>query len=393
MDIESAALDVLRKNRRETSGYQYTVPSPDTYPYQWLWDSCFHAIVLAEYEPEFAVAELRALLSHQFDNGMLPHMIYWQPGTLHRYEWGAEHTSTLTQPPMIAYAAWEIYRHTNNLGFLESLYPRLLRYYEYLIMQRDPQDHHLIGIINPDESGEDNSSRFDSALKVPDDISYDDHLSRRLELVDANKACKFDAELCMHKYFWVKDVPFNAIMVENLRILSHMASLLGKQHDEHFCKLHADLISQAMREYLFENGVFFSMNGQTYEKIPTVTWAHFAPLFADLYSPEEAGVLIDQFLGNEDTLCASWGVRSVSKLEPSYRANGFWRGPVWMAPHWFIYRGLRRYGFTKEAGWVRDKSIALLEKSGFREYFNPETGEGYGAHEFTWGALVLDMLD
>ena len=64
-----------------------------------------------------------------------------------------------------------------------------------------------------------------------------------------------------------------------------------------------------------------------------------------------------------------------------------------MAPHWFIYKGLMRYGFTEEARLIRDKSIALLEHEGFREYFNPETGEGYGANNFTWGALVVDMMD
>jgi hypothetical protein len=62
-----------------------------------------------------------------------------------------------------------------------------------------------------------------------------------------------------------------------------------------------------------------------------------------------------------------------------------------MAPHWFIYHGLRRYGYETEAAQIREKSEALLQKSGFRECFNPETGEGYGATKFTWGALVLDM--
>ena len=63
-----------------------------------------------------------------------------------------------------------------------------------------------------------------------------------------------------------------------------------------------------------------------------------------------------------------------------------------MATHWVIYRGLLRYGYAKEADEIRDKSVALLTRSGFRECFNPETGEGQGAHGFTWGALVLDML-
>src|SRR3954465_13550281 len=88
MDIELQAREILQKNRRETNGFHYTVPSPSTYPYQWMWDSCFHAIVLASYDPDFAKAEIRSLLSKQFENGMIPHMVYWVPGDLHVYDWG-----------------------------------------------------------------------------------------------------------------------------------------------------------------------------------------------------------------------------------------------------------------------------------------------------------------
>jgi hypothetical protein len=35
----------------------------------------------------------------------------------------------------------------------------------------------------------------------------------------------------------------------------------------------------------------------------------------------------------------------------------------------------------------------LIDVSGFREYYNPHTGEGGGANEFCWPGLVLDMID
>jgi len=34
---------------------------------------------------------------------------------------------------------------------------------------------------------------------------------------------------------------------------------------------------------------------------------------------------------------------------------------------------------------------ALIEQSGLCEYYNPLTGEGYGAEEFTWSGLLIDM--
>lgn len=391
MDIKRAAHDLLKQNRRMTTGNQYTVPSPDTYPYQWLWDSCFHAIVLAKLEPEAAKAELRSLVAKQRSDGLIPHIIYWEDGDLHKYNWGTPGTSAITQPPILAYAAWQIYQTTNDLDFLRELYPALLAYYNYLVSERDPRDHHLVSIINPDESGEDNSPRFDPVLHVPTDISLADHLKRRLELVDANKTCDFDADSCMNKYFWVKDVPFNSILVENLRIMAHIAASLSELEGEHFAATHARLISAAMRNRLLHDGIFYSAQGVNHQPIMIDTWSHFAPLIADLYTQEEAMALVQDYFHNKETFQADFGLRTVSRQEESYRSDGFWRGSIWMAPHWFVARGLLRYGFQEEAAWLKGRSLALLEKSGFREYFNPETGEGYGAENFTWGTLVLDM--
>lgn len=398
MDVMREAKLLLERNRRITDGHQYTVPSEERYPYQWLWDSCFHAVILAQYDADAAKEELRSVLSRQFPNGLVPHIIYWKPGILHLFDWGVEGTSSLTQPPMLAYAAWEIHRRVADTQFLESIYPALLSYYRFLIEKRDPRDRHLIGIINPDESGEDNSPRFDAALGAAPDISYSEHLTLRTKLVAENIACHFDAEECMREYFWVKDVPFNAILVENLRVLGHIASLLKDERGEHYAQQHAELIAGAMRERLFDGGVYWSASGPSYLRIGTATWAHFAPLFAGLYTADEAERVVRAQLLDPDAFYAPFGIRTVSKKEAAYRAEGYadgfsWRGPVWMAVHWFVYRGLLRYGFKKEAADIREKSIALLDRAGFRECFDPETGAGQGARGFTWGALVLDMTD
>lgn len=395
MNLEKEARALYLKNRRTKDGYQFTVPSPGTYPYQWLWDSCFHAIVLSILDPEAAKKELLSLVSRQLPDGMVPHVIFWKQGLVRPYEWGwgKNDISSITQPPMLAYAAWEIHRRAPDSKFLETIYPHLYAFYTFLIEKRDPRDHHLVGIINPDESGEDNSPRFDAPLGVDPKGSFASHYLARHNLVDANRKCNFDAELCMSQTFWVKDVPFNVIMIENLKILGHIASFLGHKAGEHFAESHGDLMKNAMRQELFRDGVYWSTWDYDYKPIPVVTWAHFAPLFAGLYSQEEAKALVDTYFTNEETLRGPYGIRTVSKTEPTYKPNDFWRGPVWFAPHWFIYKGLRAYGFKNEARILRNANLALLERNGFREYFNPETGEGYGARDFTWGTLTLDMLD
>lgn len=393
MDFKEKAHTLLVNNRRIVDGNQYTSPSPSTYPYQWLWDSCFHAIVLARLEPEAAKAEMRSLFVRQLKNGMVPHIIFWKKAfwTPYSHGWGMEGTSSITQPPMIAYALWEIHSRSPDRAFLEEVYPKALAFYKFLIDARDPRDHHLAGIINPDESGEDNSPRFDAPMHVGTNINMYWHFWKRQALLKANRKCNFDAELCMSETFWVKDVPFNAILIKNLERLWQIATLLGDADGARFAKDNMELVGVAMRERLFADGVFWSAMGHEYTPLRVSTWAHFAPLFAGLYTRTEAEALVQKHFYDESALHSPFGIRTTSKQEPSYRPYRFWRGPIWMAPHWFIYKGLSDYGFEKEAAWIRERSETLVQKSGFREYFNPETGKGYGAHNFTWGTLVLDM--
>ena len=179
-DLRRAVSALYRDNRQQgyaawrSTAYDFVCPSVDTYPYQWFWDSCFHAIALAHFEPDSAKAELRSLLTGQFNNGMFPHMIYRGENELMklgdgfvRIEWGKEKTSTITQPPMLAEALWKIYEKDGDREFLRLMYPHVKDFHAYLLSARDPRGNHLAGIINPDESGEDNSPRFDSVLGLP----------------------------------------------------------------------------------------------------------------------------------------------------------------------------------------------------------------------------------
>ena len=393
-DIKKACFELFLKNKRKLGKYQYTVPSPDTYPYQWLWDSCFHAIILSHFNIRDAKAEILTLLSKQFDNGLIPHMIYWDrktPTDFPVIEWGKKDTSTITQPPMIAYAVWQIFQKDKDIRFIKKIYPNLYHFYRYLLSERDPHEKHLIGILNPDESGEDNSPRFDIPLNLPPRHSFKENTQKRLNLVAQNISCNFDAPFCMRNFFWVKDVPFNAIMVENLKLLAKLAAELSLENDAKFFKDAAAKIAEAMKKYMLDKGVFWPTYGENYQKIEVKTWAIFAPLFAGILTQNEANDLIKKHLLNPKEFWTKYPAPTVSMDEPSFDPEGFWRGPVWIATNWFIYQGLKNYGFYDIAKQIKESSIALIEKSGFREYFNPNTGEGFGAKDFTWGGLVLDM--
>ena len=259
-DFKTKVYEIMLANRRHKGKYQYTLPSPDSYPYQWLWDSCFHAIILTHYNTGDAKKELLSLVAKQFTNGMIPHMNYWQEPektNFPKIDWGKEDSSSITQPPLLAYAAWQIYQKDQDLEFLSNIYGHIKRFYDYLLKERDPRGHHLVSIINPDESGEDNSPRFDLPLNLPPKQTIEENYKKRLELISKNHKCNFDAPFCMKNFFWAKDVPFNSILVENLKILSSIADKLNFDEESEYYYYQASLIKRAMRSLMLEDGIFW----------------------------------------------------------------------------------------------------------------------------------------
>lgn len=401
--IQEQTKEILEKNRRKVNGYQYTVPSPNIYPFQWQWDSCFHAIMLCHFDVEQAKKEILSAIAKPLGNGMLPHINYWNKedevknwgkemrGDIISQKWGTDGTSSITQPPIVAVAVLEIYKRDGDKKFLEQVYPTLYHHYNYLLLDRDPRQNHLIGIINPDESGEDNSPRFDEILDLEPQHSDDENLDKRIELIDKNRTCNFDAPFCMKDHFWVKDVPFNAIMVKGLEALCQIADILERPEQRLIFEEHKIKISQAMRSEMFDDDVYYSIDGKTRTPFKIKTWAIFTPLYAGLLTSEEAQRLVDEHLLNEKEFWSDFPIPSTSFDEPSYTKNGFWRGPVWMATNWFIYKGLKNYKLDNVAEELKIKTKNLIEQSGFREQYDPRTGEGLGAKEFTWAGLYIDM--
>ena len=135
-------------------------------------------------------------------------------------------------------------------------------------------------------------------MNLPLKQTLEENTKKRFLLVKQNIKCKFDAPFCMRNFFWVKDVPFNSIMVENLRCLSEIAEKVGKKGDSVYFAAKADEIAVAMRKLMFEDGIFWSTYGHDYRKIKVKTWAIFAPLFAKILNPEEAKKLVHEHLLN-----------------------------------------------------------------------------------------------
>lgn len=392
--------ELLKHNSRTFDGFSYTVPSPTSYPYQWFWDSCFHAILWSHFDVPRAEAELRSLVARQHDSGLIGHISYWEPHHVLQVDWGVPGTSNLLQPPLLAYAVWRIYERNQDVSFLAELYPTCKRYYDYIIAERDVRGVGLYGLINPDESGEDTNPRFDADMELPHHHLVPDHLGKRFELFAVHRDCNLDAR-CSSETFWVEDVAFNTYLQWNLGIMSDIAHRLGRIKEANTFTKQASALKEAMRQHMLVNGVYRSVSGKTKEHATTDEWSQFVPMMAGLYTQSEAYQLVHKVLYDQERFWLPYGVPTVSALDPAFDPeeptwgeawqHPHWRGPIWISQLWFIHKGLRRYGFNEAAHQIREQALHLVRSAGFREYYHPHTGKGMGAESFSWGCLVIDM--
>jgi hypothetical protein len=58
-----------------------------------------------------------------------------------------------------------------------------------------------------------------------------------------------------------------------------------------------------------------------------------------------------------------------------------------------LWTGLVRLGYREQADALAERLLGTIVREGLREYYDPFTGTGMGAHSFAWSALALELLE
>ncbi len=359
--------------------FGYTRPSPTRYPWQWYWDSCFAAITWRRFDSRRSRSELESLLRASRDDGFVGHVVFWDaPISLRRRTYynvdsrRSQMTGTI-QPPLLAWA-WRI-----AVGD-PALEPRIARHHEWLLANRDLEGDGLLWLIQPDESGLDSSPKFDPVWGRHSHANWAFPL-----LVARSRRHGWDARR-------IRDAggPVLCEVVTNvLWGLSRLA--MGEPS-----------ITPALVDRLWdENTGLFLDEAQPGDQRPKVdTWAALAPLaLPDL--PEKIGRrLIEERLLDPTRYWLAHPPPSVSAAEATFEPNRgpgwklrYWRGPTWINAAWMLWIGMTRLGYTDEASQLADRLVPVVLREGLREYYDPLTGEGLGARDFAWSALILELAD
>lgn len=359
--------------------FAYTRPSPGHYPFQWYWDSCFTAIVWRRFDATRSRAELESLLAAQREDGFIGHTIFWdtplnerQRLTYNVLAADAPMTASI-QPPALAWA-WRI-----AVGDPAAV-PAIGRHYDWLSQQRDLDGGRLIWIVQPDESGLDASPQFDAIWH-----GHADGLPGFVRLVRRNRKHGYDLRRI--------DQDGGPVCCEVMTNVIYGLSLLA---------LGRPSLTSAIVERLYDEqaGLFRPIARPPPAREPTVTWAALSPLaLPDL--PEAIGRrLVEEHLLDPERFWLPLAPPSVPADDPSFSRREstlgikrYWRGPTWINSSWLVWLGLMRLGYRQQADVLGEGLIRAVATEGLREFYDPYSGQGMGAMDFAWSALIVEMLD
>ncbi|MGW1339853.1 MGH1-like glycoside hydrolase domain-containing protein [Kribbella sp. NPDC002412] len=396
-----------------------TVPSHSLYPHQWSWDSAFIAIGLRHLSPRRAQVELESLLGAQWADGRIPHISFspsvprdayfpgpdfWQATAR-----GGVETSGIVQPPVHALAVWLTHQadadESVRRGFLARMYPKLVAWHRYLRERRDLGGNGLVAIVQPWESGMDNSPAWDEALARVEPAPLDsftrrdtDHASDhdRPTDLDYGRYVQLAATYRDYGYddtrtpfaFALEDPCFNALLIASEHALAAIAAELSLDPTPHL-QATADL-TQALTQ-LFANSNFHARDLRAGQLVAADTVAGLIPLLVP--GLPQAAELLATARGAKFRLGHVRMVPSYDLTGPALEPGRYWRGPSWFNTAWLIHRGLVQLGEHDLADNLRADALDLATSTGFAEYVEPFTGEPRGAQDFSWtAALTLDLL-
>jgi hypothetical protein len=410
-------LDLLDFNSTQA----FIAPSAGQYPHLWLWDACFHAIILADLRPELAARELNALFDAQLRDGMIPHVRFNPFVDSSRYrpnesDWGTggEH-SGITQPPLVAPAAKIVFQKTGDRSFLKRAYPRMVRFHQWLKSVRDAANTGLIAIIHPWESGMDNSPCFDGVkdhfLKhhlppgfepppradtkrvPPEQRPTDDYYLFYWGLIRLFRDTGWNQrEMVRRSPCLIDDVLFNSIWARANEDLATLAWVLNQRADQERFSAWATQTRRALRRQCWNarDGFFYSFDRRAKRQIPVRTIGGLITLYGDAATPVMAETLIEHLMDRRE-FYYHVGVPSTSFETVDFDSDRYWRGSIWINMHWLLSQGLMHYGYFDIAAKIMEKSHKLVEKEGYWEYYDPLNGQGLGASHFSWSTLTEIM--
>lgn len=345
------------------------------------WDSFFNALEVAVESSKHARDIIEAVLSTQYPNGNIPN---W------RGRYGG--TPDRSQPPVGAFCLLKLFGKIGDLELLRSSYPRLKKWHAFWKALKPN------GQVRRDGNG-------DGLLEWGSDIELVSSAVPSWEINASGKQramwesgqddlpnweeATFDEETGT---LTMNCLDLNCLYALDAYCLAQMANILNLPQDYAFYLDEYEEMRQLINKHLWNEREGFYFDRHWDGRFSSRKAAsNFYPLLARIPDQRRAQALIRHLL-NPKEFWGDYVLPTISRDDPLFKDQQYWRGTIWPPTNYLVYQGLKAYGFDAVAAEFAQKSVALFLRSwkNFQlcpENFDSRTGEPGGQRYQSWGPL------
>jgi len=294
-----------------------------------------------------------------------------------------------TEPPVGSMVVLEVYKKFQDLWLIELLYPKLVSWNRWFWQRRIEGDLMVWGSdpnMPPDFADYNNkqAAQYESGLDnspMWDNITFNN--------------------ITHHLLTW--DVGLSSLLIRECEALEIIAGLLGYQDDVVEISTRRIALIKAVNTTLWNSELGLFVNKIVNESFCyRISPTSFYPLLAGIPSTTQALEML-QHLYDPNEFCVNisacpFSMPSISRDDPAFKDNNYWRGRIWGPMNLLVYLGLSRYAnittFARE-NLTKQSAAILLKDWGthhhVQENNNALTGEGCDVGNadpfYHWGAL------
>ena len=341
-------------------------------PY-FCWDSFFSALMAGIDDPEMGRQTVRAILSGQTAEGLVPNFCHWD------HVAGERASDDRSQPPVGAMCIWKMNQRWPDPDFLSEVYPKLRAWHSWWMKARNAKNDGLL------EWGSSKGTLKDAQYETGwDDTPHFEGVAG-VKMVDHTMNV-YAVDLCS---LWAMDAHYLSLIADALGKTDEAKAYRQEETDMN-ARINAKLWNEKLGIYC--SRFWDNDDGTPGEFLTRLTPANFYPLISGAPSADQArrvlAVMTDpaQFWGD-------WVLPTVSRQDPLFFQQGYWNGTIWGPVNYLVFQGVKRYAPPEVEATFAQKSVHLFmntwQATGqCAENFLSLNGKVGGDQHYTWGALM-----
>jgi hypothetical protein len=366
------------------AGRRWIFPRPNGTGDHWTifeWDSFLNALEVSVESSRHVRDIIAAVLGTQYPNGNIPNWRGRFSGTPDR-----------SQPPIGSYVVLKLFGKLGDMDLLKSSYPYLQKWHAFWKTPRPSglprRDGNADGLL---EWGSDADLVAGAVPPWEEKASGKQRAmweSGQDDLPNWEET-GFDADAGT---MTMNCLDLNCLYALDSYCLAQMANILNLPEDYAAYLEEYEKTKTLINDRLWNERAGFYFDRQWDGRFSNRKAAsNFYPLLARIPDERKAGLMVKHLLNPKEF----WGefvLPSISRDDPLFKDQQYWRGTIWPPTNYLVYQGLKAYGFDAIATEFAQKSASLFLRSwkNFQlcpENFDSRTGESGGQRYQSWGPL------